>query len=178
MSTRTHRSTLVLGLLGVGLIVSPLFAGFATSAVPQQPKIGMVDIEATLQKTPAGKRASTKFETTRKAKQVELDKKMTDLKASNAELEKQAAILKPDVLDSKKQALQKKYVELQQTYAKLEQDLAGERAKLIEELLKLATPKIEEIAKAEGVTVIFERESMVWWDPAIDLTAKLQAKMQ
>jgi outer membrane protein len=168
----------VLGCLGIGLMVSPLLGGIGQTAVPANPKVGMIDIEKTLAETPAGKRANEAFEKLRKAKQAELDKHQTDLKKAAADLEKQAAVLKPDVLQAKKEELQKQFVALQQTYAKLEQDLAGERAKLIEELLKKAEPMIKEIAKSEGVTVIFEREAMVWWDPAIDLTAKLEAKLQ
>ena len=60
-------------------------------------------------------------------------------------------MLKPEVLEEKQQELEKKFVELQQTYVKLERDLAGERDKLIQDLLKQAEPMIEEIAKAEGV---------------------------
>jgi outer membrane protein len=173
----TNRSAFILGVLGVGLIVSPLFSSLATSAVPQNPKIAMVDIEKTLAETPAGKRASAAFESTRKAKQAELDKQMTNLRTADADLKKQAAVLKPEILRERGEALQKQYVALQQTYAKLEQDLAAERAKLIDDLLKKAMPKIEELAKAEGVQVIFEREAMVYWVPDMDLTAKLMAKM-
>ena len=171
---------LALGCLGLGLMVSPLLGGLGIgiSAVPQQPKIGMVDIEKTLAETPAGKRANEQFDKLRKSKQDELDKHQQELKKAAADLEKQAAVLKPEVLNAKKEELQKQFVALQQTYAKLEQDLSGERGKLIEDLLKKAEPFIKEIAKAEGVSVIFERASMVWWDPAVDLTAKLEAKMQ
>ena len=64
---------LALGCLGLGLMVSPLLSGLATSAVPA-PKIGVIDIDNTLSSTPAGKRASDAFDKTRKAKQAELDR--------------------------------------------------------------------------------------------------------
>ena len=64
---------------------------------------------------------------------------------------------------------------LQQTYVKLERDLASERTKLIQDLLQKADPVIKDIAKSEGVQLIVDREAAVWWDPAIDLTSKLQA---
>ena len=168
---------LALGCLGLGLMVSPLFGGFATSAVPVNPKVGMIDIEKTLAETPAGKRANEAFEKTRKGKQAELDKQQEDLKKASADLDKQSAVLKPEVLKAKREELEKKFVVLQQTYVKLERDLAGERTKLIQELLAKAEPIIKGIAKEEGVTLIFEREALVWWDPAVDLTAKLEAKM-
>jgi outer membrane protein len=166
-----------LGCLGLGLMVSPLLAGMATSAVPA-PKIGVIDIDSTLSTTPAGKRANDAFEKARKVKQSELDKKQEELKKADADLDKQKAILKPDVYAQKRQELEKKFVELQQTYVKLERSLAEERAKLIQDLLKQASPKIEALAKAEGVNIIVDREAVVWADKSVDLTAKLNAEMK
>jgi len=166
-----------LACLGLGLMVSPLLSGLATSAVPA-PKIGVIDIDSTLSSTPAGKRANDSFEKARKAKQTELDKKQQELKQADADLDKQKAVLKPEVYAQKRQELEKKFVELQQVYVKLERDLAGERAKLIQDLLKQAGPKIEAIAKQEGVNVILDREAVVWADKSVDLTAALNAQMK
>jgi outer membrane protein len=168
---------LALGCLGLGLMVSPILSGLSTGAVPAS-KIGVIDLDNTLSSTPAGKRANDAFEKTRKAKQAQLDKQQQDLKAADADLEKQKAVLKPDVYNQKRQDLEKKFVDLQQTYVKLERDLAGERTKLIQDLLKLAGPKIEAIAKAEGVNIIVDREAVVWADAAVDLTPKLNAQMK
>ena len=169
---------LALGCLGLGLMVSPLLGGYAGSAVPSNPKIGIIDIENTLSKTAAGKRANDAFEKTRKAKQAELDKQQTELKKAGADLEKQAAVLKPEVFKQKREELEKKFVTLQQTYVKLERELAQDRTKLIQDLLKQAEPKIAAIAKAEGVTIILDQSATVWSDPAVDLTARLNAEMK
>jgi outer membrane protein len=166
-----------LGCLGLGLMVSPLLNGLARSAVPA-PKIGVIDLDNTLSTTPAGKRANDAFEKTRKGKQGDLDKKQDELKRATADLDKQKAVLKPDVYEAKRAVIEKSFVELQQTYVKLERELAGERTKLIQDLLKLAGPKIEQIAKAEGVNLIIDREAVVFADPAIDLTQKLNAEMK
>ncbi len=169
---------LALGCLGVGLMVSPLLTGLAGSAVPASVKIGVIDIDNTLSTTPAGKRANDQFEKTRKAKQAELDKQQQDLKRAEADLEKQKQVMKPEAFASKREELEKKFVELQQTYVKLEKDLAGERTKLIQDLLKQAGPKIEAIAKSEGVSIIVDREAVVWASPDVDLTPKLNAEMK
>jgi outer membrane protein len=168
---------LALGVLGVGLMVSPLLIGLAKSAVPA-PKIGVIDLDNTLSTTPAGKRANEAFEKTRKGKQSELDKQQQDLKAAAADLEKQKAVLKPDAYAQKHADLEKKFVDLQQIYVKLERDLAGERTKLIQDLLKQAGPKIEQVAKAEGVNIIVDREAVVYADPSVDLTQALNALMK
>ena len=167
-----------LGFLGLGLMVSPLFGGIGNSAVPVNPKIGIINIEETLSTTPAGKRANDAFEKNRKAKQGVLDKQQEDLKKADADLVKQKAVLKPEVFDAKRQELEKKFVDLQQTYVKLERELASDRTKLIQDLLKQAEPKIAAIAKAEGVSLILDQSATVWADPAVDLTQKLDAQMQ
>jgi len=169
---------LALGCLGLGLMVSPLLSSPAGSAVPANPKIGMIDIEDTLSTTPAGKRANDAFEKTRKAKQAELDKRQEDLKKADADLDKQKTVLKPEMYAAKRQELEKKFVDLQQTYVKLERELASDRTKLIQGLLKQAEPLIAKIAKAEGVHLIIDQSATVWADPAVDLTAKLKAEMK
>ena len=166
-----------LACLGLGLMVSPLLSGMATSAVPA-PKIGVIDIDSTLSSTPAGKRANDAFEKTRKAKQGLLDKQQEELKKADADLSKQRAVLKPEVFEAKRQDLEKKFVDLQQTYVKLERELATDRTKLIQGLLKQAEPLIAKIAKAEGVHLIIDHSATVWTDPAVDLTAKLKAEMK
>jgi len=169
---------LALGTLGLGLMVSPLLSGLAGSAVPANPKIGVINIEQTLSTTPAGKRANDAFEKTRKTKQAELDKKQEAIKKADADLDKQKAVLKPEAYAAKRQELEKQFVALQQTYVKLERELAADRTKLIQGLLKQAEPLIAKIAKAEGVHLIVDESATVWADPAVDLTAKLNAEMK
>lgn len=163
---------LVAGLGMIALTVARVDAG------PPNTKIAVIDLERTLYDTPAGKRASESFDKTRKAKQGELDKKQKDLQKAAAELDKQAAVLKPDVLASKKDDLQKQFLALQQVYVKLERDLAGERTKLLQDVLKQAEPIIDTIAKAEGVSLVVDRSAVLWVDPSVDLTDKLNAKMK
>ncbi|MBK9031949.1 MAG: OmpH family outer membrane protein [Myxococcales bacterium] len=165
-----------LGLaLGIGLVSAPMVG--LVGAAPTPGKIGVIDLEKTLYDTKTGKAASEAFDKTRKTKQAELDKKQKDLQKAAAELDKQAAVLKPDVLAQKKQVLEKQFVELQQTYVKLERTLAEERTKLVQEVLKKAGPIIEQIAKDEGVMVIFDQSATLWIDGSVDLTARLNAKM-
>jgi outer membrane protein len=172
-----NRIASALALFGAALIATSAL-GSADAAAPAGAKVGVIDLERTLYETPAGKRASEAFEKTRKSKQTELDVKQKDLQKHAGELEKQSTVLKPEVLREKKAELEKRFVELQQLYVKLERDLAGERAKLIQELLKKASPIIQEIAKADGVTLVVDRSAVLWADTSLDLTQKLNARMK
>ena len=95
-----------LGCLGVGLMVSPLLAGNGNSAVPANPKIGIINIEDTLSNTPAGKRANEAFDKTRKTKQGMLDKQQEEIKKADADLVKQKSVMKPEMFESKRQELE------------------------------------------------------------------------
>lgn len=167
-----------LAFLGLGLMVSPLFGKFADSAVPMTPRIGAIDIERTLSETPAGKRANADFDAKRKAKQAELDAKKNDFMKAEADLQKQASVLKPEVLQQRKDELAKQYAELGQLAQKLEQSLAQEGQQMTAALLKQADPIIKDIAKTEGVQLIIDSKQVIWFDPAMDLTDKLNAKMK
>lgn len=170
----------LLALCGLALMAVPVFSdsGRSAEAGNTTVKVAVVDLERTLYETPAGKRADKKFEKTRKKKQAELDKEQKDLQKQAAELDKQSTVLKEDVLEKKKAELQQKFVDLQQLYVKLEKDLAGERTKLIQDLLKQAEPIIEELAKADGVSLVVDASAVVWADKALDLTDDLNAKMK
>lgn len=175
--SRFQTALSVLGVaIGLGMVTAPVTG--LVDAVPANVKIATINLESTLYETPAGKRASEAFDKTRKAKQAELDKKQKELQKAAAELDKQAAVLKPDVLAEKKGRLEKQFVELQQVYVKLERDLAGERTKIIQDLLKKAGPIIEDIAKSEGVHMIVDQSAVLWAQPDLDLTAKLNARMK
>lgn len=169
---------LALGCFGIGLLVSPVLAGIVHAAVPSSPKIGIVNLQDTLQSTPAGKRATASFESTVRTKQGQLDKQKDELTKAGAELNKLKPTLSAQAFDEKRQPLEKKFAELQELYMKLERELGQDRMRLTQDLMKQAEPKLAAIAKAEGVSVIFEKSATVWSEPTVDLTAKLNAEMK
>jgi outer membrane protein len=173
--------SLWIAVLGAAVVAAPfvLDLGFPRAeASGSSLVIAVIDMERTLYETAAGKRADEKFEKARKKKQGELDKKQKELQKYAAELDKQASVLKADVLKTKKAELEKKFVELRQLYSKLEKDLAEERTKLVQDLLKQASPHIEKLAKEHKVSVIVDGSAIVWADKTVDLTDELAAKMK
>lgn len=172
------RKYTALGFLGIGLIVSPLLSSFATSAVPQQPKIGAIDVQKTFQESAAGKRANAEFAKKRQAKQADLDKKKQDFSQAKSDYEKQKSVLRDDVRQQKEQDLEKQFMGLQDYASKLDQELALEEQKTLDSLLTQAEPIIKDIAVAEGVQLIVDTKAVVYFDPTMDLTDKLIAKMK
>jgi outer membrane protein len=172
-----HKYT-ALGFLGLGLMVSPLLTHIAGSAVPTSPKIGAIDVQRTFGESGAGKRANAAFTAQQKQKQADMDAKKKAFNADAEDVEKQKSMLKPDVLQQKQQDLQKRYLDLQKYAAQLDQELASEEKKALDSLLTQAEPLIKSIAAAEGVQLIVDVKAVVYYDPSMDLTDKLIAKMQ
>lgn len=170
-----HRS-LAIAFLGVAFII----AGMVTAdAGPNGPdKIGFVDLERTLLETPAGKRASNKFERSLKAKQQELDRKRKDLEKFKTELEKQRSMLKPAVIAQREQEYNERTMELQGYFMKLQNELANERAQLIQEVLKQAGPVIKQVAKEQGFTMIVDRNAVIWASDALDVTSEINKRIK
>lgn len=171
-----HRS-LAIVFLGAALVIAGMVT--ADAAAPAAPaKIGFVDLERTLLETPAGKRASTKFEQSVKGKQNELDKKRKDLEKFKAEFEKQRSMLKPDVIAKREQEFNERTMELQSYFMKLQNDLATERAQLIQEVLKQAGPAIKQVAQEQGFSLIVDRAAVIWASDALDITAEINKRIK
>ena len=73
--------------------------------------------------------------------------------------------------------LQQKLVGLQETYMRLQKDLQEKEATETQKIFKRMQAVIAEIAKAEGVTYVFEKNSgILYAPPALDLTNELIRK--
>lgn len=169
-------AVLVLGVAALALL-AVVDRGGATAATGTV-KVAVIDLEAAIYGTTAGKEAGAKLEKLRKEKETELEKEIKSLNKYAAELDKQATVLKADVLADKRKDLQDKMIALEQLRAESQRELAGEQAKLIKEILKQANPYIEELAAAEGVDVIVDQAAVVWSSQTVDLTDELTAKMK
>lgn len=146
--------------------------------MPTNPKIGVVDAQRIVDGSALGKRATEAFTKSRNARLAALEKRQDELEKANDDLIKQKGTMSADVFDTKRHELEKKYVELQQDFIKAEREFAQDRAKLTQDILSQAQTKIAALAKAEGVTVILDKQSSVWNDPATDLTARLLLDLQ
>jgi outer membrane protein len=171
-----NRITALLVVAGA-LIVSPWIVA-ARASVPQQVKVGVVDFEKTMDQTPAGKRANAALKASQAQKQAEFDKHKADFLAQNKTFEQQKSVLAPADLQQKEEELEKAYAELGKLAAQLERDLAAENSKAAQDLMKQAEPIIKQLAISESCTLVVDARELVWVDPALDLTDRLDAQMK
>ena len=60
----------------------------------------------------------------------------------------------------------------------MERDLAAERTKLIQTILKKAEPVIVELAEEKGLTMIVDRAAVLWAQDAYDLTDEINKRIK
>ena len=147
------------------------------SAVPPHPKIGIIDIDNTLSTTPAGKRANEQFEKIRvKAKQAELDKKQDELKKAEPG-PRQAEAPSSRTTCSSRSARSSRRSSSSSADVREARERAREGAHQADPgPPEEGEPKIEELAKTEGVNIIIDQKRDVWADTTVDLTQQLNAR--
>jgi outer membrane protein len=164
-------------VVAAALIVSPWILP-ARASVPQQVKVGVVDFEKTMDQTPAGQRANAALKASQAQKQAQFDKQKADFLAQNKTFEQQRSVLAPAQLQQQQEAIEQAYAELGRLAAQLERDLSTENTKVVQDLMRQAEPIIKQLAVSEGCTLIVDARELVWVDPALDLTDRLDAQMK
>lgn len=140
-------------------------------------KIAYVDLQRAIEETDDGKKVKARLKSEFEKKQKELDQRQEELKKMKAELDRQRAVLSKEAMATKEQEFAQKFQQLQETYMRLQQDLQRKEAEEMQRLIKKMSAIVAQIAQAEGVTYVFERNAgLLYAPPALDLTNELIRK--
>lgn len=161
-------------VVGFGLMASVAFA--------QASKAAYVDSEIILRDLPEAQKASKDLEGMVKAWQDSLEKMSADLQKQVEEYQKQQSVMSA----AKKEAEEKRLGELQQKareyYALKLDPRTGEAAATREKKLAPIREKIlrtiENVAKEEGYTFVFDRANVLYADAKVDLTYKVLDRLK
>jgi len=159
-------------VLVAGLAVAGL--GLPSTAWSQT-KIAVVDLQLALASTQEGKVAKDKLESMTKKKQKELDDKVGAIKKMEDEMQKQMPLMseagKKDMLEK----YRKEMMALQEMYVSNQTELAKEKAKILEPLLKKMSAIVQDLALSGGYTLILDKAdgTVLYNDPAVDLTSEV-----
>lgn len=138
-------------------------------------KIGYVDLQRVLAETEEGRKARSRLEGDFKAKQSEIDKRLTELKKAKEDFDKQKAMLQAAARDAKQRELDTQMSELQSVYMKHQEDLSRKEAQAMKEIFEKTQKIIQKIAQEEGISLVLEKtqSSILWAQPALDITNEL-----
>ncbi len=148
-------------------------------------KIGYVNSAKILQEYPEAQEAQKKLDNMGKAWQSELEKMSKELQKKYEDYQKQQGMM----TEQKKLAAQQELVEMEQKVYQYRNDKFGSDGELAQETEKLLQPikdkilkVIQQVAKEEKLTFVFDRNEtimvMLYGDPAYDYTYKVLDRLK
>lgn len=141
---------------------------WAQSAAP--PKIGAFDGSRVAAETKEGKKMQAELNALRQKKSAEFDAKQNEVSALQTELKDEALSLSPDKRDQMQKDLQKKMVELNQLRQTAQSDVQIETQDAQDKFGQELQAVVTSFGQEESFTVIFERSTVFYMSPAIDVT--------
>lgn len=168
-----RRSVLVLMTL-LAFLALPV-----ASAMADDLKVGVVDVEFIIHTSNKGKAAKAKLKKLFDDKQKELDgaqKKLLDLKK---DIEAQADMATPEKRKAKVLEYQQGLLSLQELYLKNQQDLAKKEVELMKPILKSLEEILTGVAKDGKYDLIMNRseQGVLFTTPEHDLTKSILDKL-
>jgi outer membrane protein len=144
------------------ILIAILFAAGAASA--QTLKIGYVNSAKILQEYPEALEANKKLDAMGKQWQSELERMSKDLQAQYEEFQKKEPLMKEDEKRSRREdlvALEQKGVQFRQEKFGNDGDLAHATDSLMRPIKMYVMKVIEQVAKAEHLTFMFDRNDQI-----------------
>lgn len=156
-------------------MISAVAVGSFVFAAHAETKIGYVDMQKAIQSTSTGKNAKKKLEGDFNKKKKELEKMEADLKKMTEDLEKKAMVLSDDVRSKKQAELQREMLKYQKTVSQSQLEIQKKERELTMPIIKKIRDIIQDVAKADGYTMILEKseQSVLWAKKDADLTDKV-----
>jgi len=163
------KSVSVILFLLLSLLLVPAWAG-------AELKIGVVDINDILSKSPEGKRAQEAIR--RKAEELgrPLEQRRQDIGRQMEEFEKQAAVMKEDARKRRQEEIQRKISELQRQAQDADKTLAQVQERELGPVLQKLDRAVEQVANEDKLDIVFPKAGIFVRNKSLDITEKVRAK--
>jgi outer membrane protein len=139
-------------------------------------KFGYVDLQRALEEIDEGKAAKAQLKKDFDEKQKQLDQRTDEVKKLDADFQKQALVMAPDAKAAKSAEIERKKVEVQQFFVGLQQELAGREREVTRGIFDKMVGMVRELAEAEAFTMVFDRNTVLYAPPSLDVTNELVRK--
>ncbi len=156
--------------------LAALALALAPAAARAEAKFGYVDLQRALEEIDEGKAAKAQLKKEFDEKQKQLDQRTDEVKRLDADFQKQAMVMAPDAKAAKAAEIERKKVEVQQFFVGLQQELAGKEREVTRGIFDKMVGMVREQAEAEGFTMVFDRNTVLYAPPSLDITNELVRK--
>lgn len=173
-------------------VAGPALAQTTTQQAPAQPAqgtvapnqipiiVGVLDTQAILNASSAGKSLNTQWDAAMKALNDDMAKKENGLRAQAQQLEAARSgnpPMAPADYAAKRKALEQQDVQFQQAFAKNKQAWDGRLDKAREGIANAARKAMQEVAKARGLTLILDRAAVPYSPQPWNITDEVMARL-
>src|SRR5262245_30912001 len=151
-----------------------LFVGLlAPSALAQQLKFAVVDVQRAVMETEDGLRAQATLKKFFDKRQQELDAKQTELQKQREEIAKQSKVLSQQALQKRMEDWQKEMVELQTVFVEYNKELQKKQGELTQPIYGKIVALLRRLATQDGYDAILEKQAVPYMRNDLDLTDKI-----
>jgi outer membrane protein len=154
-----------------------LLCGLTVAAQAQ--KFGYLNSASILQEMPQVKQADSQLEALQKQLQKKGQGMVEELQKSYADAQKkiESGELSPKQQEEEGKKLEAKQAEIQKFEQEMQKQVQDKRNELMTPILTTINKAIQEVAKENGYTFVFDEGVLLYKDPAGDVTSLVRAKL-
>ena len=154
-------------LVAFGVVAAPI--AFA------QLKVGVIDSQRAILETAEIKKAQAELEAQFKPRQDRIEQLEKELQAIHDQLQKGQGKLAPDAERDLQLQGQRKQRDLQRATEDLQSDVDARRNEILARVQRQMVEVVRKLAEEKGLDVVLDANDMIYFKPALDLTAEATA---
>ncbi len=152
------------------MIAFTLLALLSAAPARADLKLAYVDVQRALNECEAGKRAKSEFRVKVQGVEQSLQSQENEVARLKDELEKKGMLMKPE----QRQSLQDEYLNkaknFERNYKDSKDDLERKDQEMTGMIIHDLAQVIRDVGEKSGYTMVFEKGSILWGTPGIDIT--------
>jgi len=170
--------TLAAGALALGVLAGGASAQTASATTPAG-KIGVIEVQKIVQESAIGKESLARVQKIQQAKQEDLAKRQKELRDMEQKIQDQGKALSEDAMEKLQKDYQAKALDLKRFQDDAQREMEESQRKELGELEKRIMPVINEVAREQGYTLVFNKFNsglLFADDKSVDLTEAVITK--
>lgn len=141
------------------------------------PVVAVIDIQAVLRDSAASRAIRSQIEKQWESYKQEITRQENELRAAEKELARQETLLAPEALRERRRSFEQRSGELQRNVQNRKRQLDGAFRKAMNTVQKSLGEVIEEVAKENGIKLVFLRSNLVFAVPDFDITKEIVERL-
>jgi Outer membrane protein len=155
------------------VLIGLFFATSAFAADKNPVKIGIIDVQKIMRESKAAKKAQTIYKKDFESKRALLSANEKEIQRLEEDLKENGKALSVDARKEKEENLAKQVKEYKRLAADMDEELKKKDVELTRKLLAEIGGVVQTLLKKDQYTVIMQRDTVVAFDEAVDITEKV-----